>query len=377
MITAANLKTCTHKDLARMAKERGISGWHSMRKEQLVKALLRDLKQGARGTKSVADRKTGGKNGTESAPRAKPGKRQRPTAAQLRVRRALRQKEQFKDLSSATSSPPTSSAANRRDRAVLMVRDPYWLQVNWEVSSRTIQRARVALAENWHTATPILRLLRIPTTILGDCSEEVEREVEIHGAVNCWYLDVQDPPGSFRVELGYQTDGGQFFSLARSNTVSTPNPGSTEAMESASEDVIENSERIFAMSGGYNGTASAGELREWLEERLQRPLGSPTTSRFGNGAEGVLRRRHQLEFSIDCEIVVHGATDASAFVTMGGEPVKLKSDGSFTARLSLPDRRQVIPIVASTRDGAEEQTIVLAVERNTKVLEPKMLEPGE
>ena len=55
---------------------------------------------------------------------------------------------------------------------------------------------------------------------------------------------------------------------------------------------------------------------------------------------------------------------------MSGEPVKLRSDGTFTMRFSLPDSRQIIPAVAASADGVEERTIVLAVERNTKQLEP-------
>jgi hypothetical protein len=62
---------------------------------------------------------------------------------------------------------------------------------------------------------------------------------------------------------------------------------------------------------------------------------------------------------------------------LAGEPVQLGPDGSFTARVSLPDRRRVLPVVASSRDGVQERTIVLAIERNTKVMEPKMREPGQ
>jgi hypothetical protein len=39
-------------------------------------------------------------------------------------------------------------------------------------------------------------------------------------------------------------------------------------------------------------------------------------------------------------------------------------------RFSLPDSRQIIPAVATSADGGEERTIVLAVERNTKHLDP-------
>jgi len=57
-----------------------------------------------------------------------------------------------------------------------------------------------------------------------------------------------------------------------------------------------------------------------------------------------------------------------------GEPVRLEPDGTFTMRFELPDRRQVLPVVASSGDGVEQRTIVLAVERNTKVMEPVIRE---
>ena len=62
---------------------------------------------------------------------------------------------------------------------------------------------------------------------------------------------------------------------------------------------------------------------------------------------------------------------------MQGEPVKLRPDGTFTMRFSLPDSRQIIPAVAASADGIEERTIVLAVERNTKHLEPMINEVQE
>ncbi len=54
--------------------------------------------------------------------------------------------------------------------------------------------------------------------------------------------------------------------------------------------------------------------------------------------------------------------------------MKVRPDGTFTVRLSMPDKRQVIPVVASSKDGVEERTIVVAVERNTKMMEPLIRE---
>src|SRR5688572_31662703 len=43
-MTSASLNSRTAKDLAEMARKRGVNGWHSMRKEQLIRALLRAAK---------------------------------------------------------------------------------------------------------------------------------------------------------------------------------------------------------------------------------------------------------------------------------------------------------------------------------------------
>src|SRR5262245_44812110 len=44
-MTAAVLKNHTARDHAQMAKAQGVVGWHSMRKEELVKALLKHSRQ--------------------------------------------------------------------------------------------------------------------------------------------------------------------------------------------------------------------------------------------------------------------------------------------------------------------------------------------
>jgi len=43
-MTTASLKDKRVRDLARLAKQHGVSGWHAMRKDQLIKALVRKAK---------------------------------------------------------------------------------------------------------------------------------------------------------------------------------------------------------------------------------------------------------------------------------------------------------------------------------------------
>ncbi len=93
-----------------------------------------------------------------------------------------------------------------------MVRDPYWLHAHWELSRRSIQR-RAAMAECWHTARPVLRLSEVFTGNTTNASEVRLRDIEIHGGVNNWYIDVVDPPKGYRVEIGYLASNGRFHAL--------------------------------------------------------------------------------------------------------------------------------------------------------------------
>jgi hypothetical protein len=259
-----------------------------------------------------------------------------------------------------------------QDRLVVMVRDPYWLHAYWELNPRTVERAQSALGQNWHGTKPVLRVFRVA----ADGSAEIHREIPIHGGVRHWYVDVQNPPQQYRMEVGYLTVGGQFYCLVRSNTVTTPPAGTSDSVDENWADIDQNADRIFAMSGGYSQRGTSLELQELLEERLRRPMGSPMQTRYGGGAARVMNGAQELPFAVDAELIVYGVTDPHAHVTLQGEPVPLRPDGSFTVRMGLPDRRQVIPVIASSADGVEQRTIILAVERNTKVLERVTRDPG-
>ena len=76
-------------------------------------------------------------------------------------------------------------------------------------------------------------------------------------------------------------------------------------------------------------------------------------------------------------MIVYGATQPGSYITLQGEPVKVRPDGTFRVRVPMPNKRQVLPIVASTANGVERQTVIIAVERNTKTLEPLARESND
>jgi hypothetical protein len=106
-------------------------------------------------------------------------------------------------------------------------------------------------------------------------------------------------------------------------------------------------------------------------------MGSPMVTRYGSGAPGFIAAAQELRFEVDAEMIIYGVTNPDTHVSLRGEPVRIRPDGTFTVRMSLPNQRQVIPVVASAANGAEQRTIVLAVERNTKVMEPVVRESSD
>lgn len=366
-MTPASLKSYSHKDLAQMAKRGGVRGWHSMRKDQLVKALLQ---QAAKNKTPTNGKKTNGAPAKTPAPKAS-----------VRVQRHLSQVraklEQFKNLSSENGNGKTKSGSRVKERIVVMVRDPYWLHAYWEVRAKTVERVQAAMSQDWHTARPYLRLLEVHDGGSTSASETVVRDIEVHGGVSNWYVHVDNSPSSYRLELGYKGSEGRFFPLVRSNVVTTPEPGSSDAIDENWTDVAENFDKIYAMSGGYSPDNNSLELQELFEERLRRPMGSPMVTRYGSGAPGFVAAAQELRFEVDAEMIIYGVTNPDTHVSLRGEPVRIRPDGTFTVRMSLPNQRQVIPVVASAANGAEQRTIVLAVERNTKVMEPVVRESSD
>jgi hypothetical protein len=385
LITTASLKSSTVKDLGELAKSHGLSGWHTMKKDELVRKLLKLTRKPASKPATRAAKKAriaAASAKAKKPPRAKvakpaPNKRKLKPAQAQRVARKIHaaheQREKLKDLAAPHRN---GTAKAEKDRVVLMVRDPYWLHVVWHVTRTTVMRAQAAMAEHWHTARPVLRLLEVDAGPTTSTAEKIVREIEVHGGVQNWYVDAPNPPHSYRVELGYRSASGKFFTIARSNMVTTPAPGSSDSIDENWNAVAKDYEKIYALSGGYNEERSSGELQELFEERLRRPMG-PASAKYGMGADRLLNRHKDFRFAVDAEMIIYGATSTDARVTLGGEPVKLRSDGTFTVRMAMPDKRQVIPAVAASADGVEQRTIVLAVERNTKVLEPMVKEQNE
>lgn len=258
-------------------------------------------------------------------------------------------------------SPVSSGGREAKDQLLLMVRDPFWLHAYWEISAPLVERIRAAMGHLWHTADPILRLYKVHSDNVGALRQEFITDIQIHGGINNWYIDVDDPPSQFLVEIGYLARDGQFFVLLSSNIVETPQRYIHDAF--GHPDVSWMGIPPDFCSGVFSDSLHKGDFNNGQNgPESKAPLVSDETRIIPNAIR-------DFSLVVDSEIVIKGKTDPGVQLTIKGEKIRLKEDGSFSIRYHLPERRHVFPVVALSTDGMETQTVILAFERNTKVLE--------
>ncbi len=76
-------------------------------------------------------------------------------------------------------------------------------------------------------------------------------------------------------------------------------------------------------------------------------------------------RPRQFWLVADAELIVYGATEPDATVTIGGRPVRLNSDGTFRFQMSFQDGLIDYPIMAVAADGEQTRSIHMQFTRET------------
>jgi hypothetical protein len=107
-----------------------------------------------------------------------------------------------------------------------------------------------------------------------------------------------------------------------------------------------------------------GESSSWSGALVSMPssAGASWSSPMGGGLE----KRRGFWFNVNAELIIYGATEPDATVTIGDRKIKLRPDGSFSFRFSLPDGNYSLPAVASSADGEESREAALKFSRDTK-----------
>jgi uncharacterized protein len=124
------------------------------------------------------------------------------------------------------------------------------------------------------------------------------------------------------------------------------------------------------------------EITELIRRQLQEQVSSAGAAQFslpssamGEMPAGALfsisspfggaERRRGFWFNINAELIIYGATEPDAKVTIGDRPIKLRPDGSFSFRFALPEGQYALPVAAHSSDGVETRRANLNFSRQT------------
>ena len=319
---------------------------------------------------------------------AQPKRRRRTRVAKPAVegapkssRRSRKVDVASKDVTAIHAAPPVKDARRKLAKTEsgsyaakeveeylrLSVCGPFWLLAQWKLAEKSVNRVRSAMGRRWHTSTPQARVYRIDRDPLVSVFRRVHvSSVPIVPDVESWYLPVEDPPSSFMVELGYEARDGEFFTVSSSNIVDTPPRFMQEYQAAPPFFAVGTSfDRAFQQN---NFTGRRGGLVFGSDEELAGAFvdGSTFSRLMG---EPAFPEPKELRMSVEAEVVIKGRVSEGATVLVRDEPTPVNKDGEFAIRAPLPERRHLFPVVATNLETLETQTIVVSIERNTKVLD--------
>jgi hypothetical protein len=123
------------------------------------------------------------------------------------------------------------------------------------------------------------------------------------------------------------------------------------------------------------------EVPELIRRELEREISSIGAAQFGlppslvEAAPGVSSPSlgppapgKGFWFTVNAELIIYGATERDAAVTIGGRRIELRSDGSFSYRFALPDGCYDLAVVAVSADETDSRAAELIFSRSTNFL---------
>jgi hypothetical protein len=298
-------------------------------------------------------------------------------------------------------------------RIVLMPRDPQWAYAYWDIPNDHKHELRrqggQQLALRVYDVTDISLDYQSPHSVQEYPCDEMARE---------WYLPVPVSDRDYAIEIGYRTGDGRWLVLARSAPVRVPPVYPSDWIEdhfitlSWDEDLRSKTflelvppthkqsagiinggaqgnpiyDEIFGMAQTTEAMRIAGSLYGSMQHSASVshldtissyvfPSGvgmwaMPTASGInmsgvGFSASAPPIRPRKFWLIADAELIVYGATEPDATVTIGGRPIKLNPDGTFRFQMSFQDGLIDFPIMAVAADGEQNREIHMKFERET------------
>ncbi|MBI3893773.1 MAG: DUF4912 domain-containing protein [Candidatus Wallbacteria bacterium] len=273
------------------------------------------------------------------------------------------------------------------DRVVLMPRDPQWLYCYWELSEPTMRALQESLDR--FGGDLVVRVHDVTGVVYDGTNGRGHHDIVLpRQAEGSWYFQTLGEDIDHLIEVGIRTSDGKFLAIVRSNTVRTPRAASgypeSDQRHSMLTDLAQ--ERAAAEASALESEALAhpsSPLKPIGPHGPQAagpgipssPLGGwAPSSPFGPYGEGLLAppvvtpevKERGFWLVVDAELIVYGATVPGSRLKIQGQPMELRTDGTFSVRFALPDGQQVIPVESTSADGIDRLEITPIVERRTE-----------
>lgn len=261
--------------------------------------------------------------------------------------------------------------------------DPQWAVVRWGVQTSDRERALAAGGEQM-----ALRITDVTDTPDQSARPHTLQEVLVDANAQEWHIPIPLGDRDYRVELGYRTSNGGWFSLGLSSVARMPAdvdlswvPFAPFAIEGTQQETLDWGtplpmpglhERLYQQSSsGYQrvrlGSEAFHEEGAWAHGAAGGHLsgaGPWASGREASGA-GLAPRQRSFWLVADAELIVYGATDPSATLTIAKETMPLSSEGTFSLHMAFPDGDQNFPIEAVAADGEQKRSITMDFRRST------------
>lgn len=390
------LEEMTLRQLRKVASEYGISRYSRMRKSQ----LLASIQEVQRSKFSLSPSRSLEAQETVEAAKFELSQEDRNGGLLIDV------DEELGDL----------PAGYGESRIVLLPRDPQWAYTYWDVPNEHKEELRrqggQQLALRIYDVTDINIDFQSPHSLQEYPADELARE---------WYLPIPVSDRDYVIDIGYRAVDGRWLVLARSARVHIPPVYPSDWIEDVfvtvnfEEDLrgktvyelvppakkiattaYANGNPIYDQIFGMAESAEAQRVAGSLFGSMQHVPGSvtpeqaissyifpsgvgmwavPTTSGLnmsgvgmsgvGFSASAVPVRPRKFWLIADAELIVYGATEPDATVTIGGRPIKLNPDGTFRFQMSFQDGLIDYPILAVAADGEQTRSIHMKFNRET------------
>jgi uncharacterized protein len=395
------LEEMTLRQLRKVASEYSISRYSRMRKSQLLASILEVQR-----------------SKTLLSPSRSLEAQETVEAAKFELGQEDRTGGSLADVDEGLADLPSGYGDSR---IVLLPRDPQWAYTYWDIPNEHKEELRrqggQQLALRIYDVTDINIEYQSPHSIQEYPADELARE---------WYLPVPVSDRDYVIDIGYRAADGRWLVLARSARVHIPpvypsdwiedvfitvnfeedlrgktqyelvppaKKIATTATATANGGVNVNGnpiyDQIFGLAESAEALRVAGSIfgsQHQVSGAVQSlssyifPSGVgmwavPTLSGLtasgagmsgvGFSASAVPVRPRQFWLIADAELIVYGATEPDATVTIGGRPIQLNPDGTFRFQMSFQDGLIDYPILAVAADGEQTRSIQMKFNRET------------